>query len=68
VINITINIGNNQLSQVNSTKFLGIIIDEHLTWNDHINYVANIKYRRQKVVQAAIINNLLALQDLLYNI
>ena len=25
----------------NSTKFLGIIINEHLTWNDHINYVAN---------------------------
>ena len=31
---------NNKLLQcVEHTKFLGIIIDQHLTWKNHINYV-----------------------------
>ena len=33
-------INNNQFtSKVESTKFLGIIIDEYLTWTEHINTV-----------------------------
>lgn len=34
-----IKIGNCLLKRVNSTKTLGVIIDENLTWNDHILYI-----------------------------
>lgn len=34
-----IQIDGKELSQVNSTKFLGLIIDKHLSWNDHVNHV-----------------------------
>ena len=27
------------INKVNNTKFLGVIIDEHLTWKNHISYV-----------------------------
>jgi len=30
---------NNNLQRVDKTKFLGIIIDEHLTWKNHIDYI-----------------------------
>ena len=34
-----IKIDNCCISHVNQTKFLGIIIDEHLTWKHHINSI-----------------------------
>ena len=34
-------IDNNVITKVHSSKFLGIIIDEKLKWQDHINAVAN---------------------------
>src|SRR6218665_2539943 len=33
---ININIDGNNMDQVISTKFLGIYIDQHLTWAEHI--------------------------------
>ena len=38
---VKITVENDQLVHVVKTKFLGMIIDQHLTWNDHINYIAN---------------------------
>ena len=40
---------NNQLiKRVHSSKFLGVIVDSNICWNDHINYIrrkiSNIKY------------------------
>ena len=35
-------IDNNHISRVNSTKFLGVILDECLTWNHHTIHVANL--------------------------
>ena len=32
-------IDNHQLTQVNSTKYLGVIIDHKLNWIEHISYV-----------------------------
>ena len=32
----------NVITRVHSSKFLGIIIDEKLKWQEHINPVANI--------------------------
>src|SRR6218665_1597493 len=29
------------IKQVSNSKFFGVIIDEHLTWSHHINFVAN---------------------------
>lgn len=38
--NIAINIDNQCVARVSSTKFLGVHIDEHLTWKDHITYIS----------------------------
>ena len=39
--NINITIDGNSMNQVTSTKFLGVYIDQHLTWVDHIKILAN---------------------------
>ena len=31
--------GNEILKQENTTKFLGVYIDQHLTWEDHISHI-----------------------------
>ena len=36
-------IDNIPLTQLKSSKFLGIYVDEHLTWNEHINNNISIK-------------------------
>ena len=36
-----INIDKNQIDQIHSTKFLGVLINENLTWSDHIAAVLN---------------------------
>ena len=38
--NLTINLNSQEIQKVNKTKFLGIIIDQHLTWKSHIEYIA----------------------------
>ena len=37
--NVSILIGGRPLPRVISTKFLGVIIDQHLTWQCHIEYI-----------------------------
>ena len=36
-----INIENEQITRVKHTKYVGLIIDEHLTWDAHINDICN---------------------------
>ena len=31
--------GNQSLNQANLTKFLGVYVDEHLTWKHHISFI-----------------------------
>ena len=38
---LNLKFNNESLQRVEETKFLGIIIDQHLTWKKHIDYVAN---------------------------
>ena len=38
-------LGHTQIEQVRSFKFLGCIINEHLTWNDHIAHVSSKVHR-----------------------
>ena len=33
-------IENNVLEQVDNTKFLGVYIDQHLTWKTHVHFIA----------------------------
>ena len=33
---------NSPISRVNCTKFLGIFIDDKLSWNQHVNYICNL--------------------------
>ena len=37
--NFYFSLGGQLLTQSNVTKFLGVYIDEHLTWKDHISYL-----------------------------
>ena len=37
----TISLNNTVLERVQTTKFLGVYIQENLTWNTHTNYIAN---------------------------
>ena len=37
--NFSITLGGQLLTQTNATKFLGVSIEEHLTWKDHISYL-----------------------------
>ena len=36
-----VNIENTQIINLKSTKFLGVTIDENLTWNEHVNTLHN---------------------------
>jgi hypothetical protein len=38
--NIDIILENTSLQRLTSTKFLGVIIDENLTWKNHINGIS----------------------------
>ena len=37
--NFSFSLGGQLLTQTSATKFLGVYIDEHLTWKDHISYL-----------------------------
>lgn len=39
-IELKIKINDENIMRKQQTKFLGLIIDEHLTWKDHINYIS----------------------------
>ena len=36
---LCLSLGDSLLRQVSSTKYLGVCIDSHLTWQNHIDYV-----------------------------
>ena len=37
--NFSLSFGNQSLKQSNVVKFLGVYLDEHLTWKHHISFV-----------------------------
>ena len=39
--NSTLSIHDNQIKQVFHHKLLGLVIDSHLTWNDHVDYIVS---------------------------
>ena len=39
--NSTLSIDGNQIKQVLHHKLLGLVIDSHLTWNDHVDYIVS---------------------------
>ena len=39
--NINLRLSNENITRVNSTKFLGMIIDDKLNWQDHISHTKN---------------------------
>ena len=36
---MTIKLRNQEIQKLDKAKFLGIIIDQHLTWKSHIDYI-----------------------------
>src|SRR5688572_2487823 len=40
VLDSSIKIDNKEITQVTTTKFLGVYVDEHLTFNDHVSIIA----------------------------
>ena len=39
--NLDINIQGTKINRVENTKYLGIIFDSHMTWNEHCEYIYN---------------------------
>src|ERR1043165_3670649 len=39
-LNWSLSLNSSPIAQVDSTKFLGVFIDQHLTWKTHIDYIA----------------------------
>jgi hypothetical protein len=39
-INLALVLEGNPICQVDSTKFLGVVLDQHLSWKKHINYIS----------------------------
>ena len=39
--NITITLNNVGIKQIHSDRFLGVYIDDKMTWKDHISYTSN---------------------------
>ena len=44
--NVNININGNDIKQVNFTNYLGIYVDEHLSWAQHMDYILSKKIAR----------------------
>ena len=42
---------NNEIEQVFSTKFLGVIINENLTWSDHVYVLLNKTSKKLGVIR-----------------
>ena len=40
-LNLQVYINDQQIEQVNETLFLGVVLDENLTWKAHISHIAN---------------------------
>ena len=45
--NLPLKINNFEIKRTTSTKFLGIMVDENYTWNDHIHILENILIKMQ---------------------
>ena len=39
--NLTFKLSNQVIQTVDKTKFLGIVIDQHLTWKSHIEFITS---------------------------
>ena len=45
-VNVPLTLENTVIKQVTETKFLGVLIDQHLSWKPHIDFVSKKKSRR----------------------
>jgi len=59
-----LSLNGNVLKQVSSTKYLGLYIDQHLTWQDHIDYI--MKRVRGKIYSINRLNPPPTVRKLLY--
>ena len=64
-IRYDLSINSTKLIRVNSTKYLGVFIDEDLTWQNHIHYIINklvkfrsIFYKLKSIVPSSIFREL----------
>ena len=48
-----VNIGNSTIKNSSSTKFLGVTIDDKLTWKDHVNVLSNKLLSNKRLLQNA---------------
>ena len=45
-----ISVDNKYITQVNCTKFLGIMIDDKSTWKHHIEYISKKDCKRDRII------------------
>ena len=51
--NISITINNVSMKQIQSARFLGVYIDDKMTWKDHISYIFNKLARSISILHRA---------------
>ena len=49
----TITLDNNAVKQLEVTKFLGVLLDRHLSWKYHINHVAKKESKTIRIISKA---------------
>ena len=45
-VNVPLTLENTVIKQVTETKFLGVLIDQHLSWKPHIDFVLKKKFEK----------------------
>ena len=48
--NVTLIYNNETIERVDKFKYLGIVLDPHLSWNDHVHYLSNNVSKRIGVI------------------
>ena len=49
-ISVIINLHNHELNEVNTKRYLGVILNNHLTWNDHFSYICKKVYPKLRLL------------------
>ena len=50
---LNLKVGNDQIDRVTSMKYLGVILDDHLTFDEHITYIINKASKKLGVLRRA---------------
>ena len=53
-VNVPLTLENTVIKQVTETKFLGVLIDQHLSWKPHIDFVSKKISKSVEIIAKAL--------------